>query len=314
MRKAVVTGGAGFIGSHLVDRLIESGWDVLVIDNLSSGKEDYINKNAHFIKEDIRSHNIKGIIKDFKPSVIFHLAAQIDVRISLNNPVEDADINILGTLNLIKSAREIRDIKFIFSSTGGAIYGNVDFADERTLPLPISPYGVSKLACEGYIRSLSPNYHFRYTNLRYGNVYGPRQDPNGEAGVIAILIGKILKGEEPILYGYGKMVRDYVYVENVVDANMLAIENGDNNTVNIGTGKPTTVNEIYENLSEILHTKIVPERMEKRPGEIDRVSLNPAKAAKILGWKPKTSLRDGLKKTAEWFKRQPRAVGKRISE
>ena len=303
MRKAVVTGGAGFIGSHLVDRLVESEWDILVIDNLYSGKEEFINKKAHFIKQDIRSSEIENLIKRFNPSVLFHLAAQIDVRISLNNPVEDADINVLGTLNLIRTIMNIGDIKFIFSSTGGAIYGNVNFADEKTLPLPISPYGVAKLACEGYIRSLSSD-HFRYTNLRYGNVYGPRQDPNGEAGVVAILIGKMLKSEESVLYGYGKMVRDYVYVEDVVDANMLAIENGDNNTINIGTGKPTTVNEIYENLSEILHRKIAPKRMEKRPGEIDSVSLNSDKAVKILGWKPKTSLRDGLRKTVEWFKRK----------
>ena len=309
MRKAIVTGGAGFIGSHLVDRLIQLGWDVLVIDNLSSGKEGYINKNAHFIKEDIRSHNIKGIIKDFKPSVIFHLAAQIDVRISLNNPMEDADINVLGTLNLIQSAKEIGDVKFVFSSTGGAIYGDADFADEMTVPLPISPYGVSKLACEGYIRSLSSG-HFRYTNLRYGNVYGPRQDPNGEAGVVAIFIGKLLEEKVPVLYGYGKMVRDYVYVEDVVEANILSIEKGDGCTLNIGTGEPVTVDEIYGHLLRILDKNIIPEKKKKRPGEIDRVFLNPAEALKILGWKPKASLEGGLKKTVEWFKKQPKADGR----
>jgi len=302
MKKAVVTGGAGFIGSHLVDRLIQLGWDVLIIDDLSSGKEEYINKNAHFIKEDIRSPNVKSLMKSFKPSVVFHLAAQIDVRISLKNPLRDADINILGTLNLIQSIMDIGDIKFILSSTGGAIYGDVNFADEMTIPIPVSPYGVSKLACEGYIRSLSPN-HFRYTNLRYGNVYGPRQDPDGEAGVVAIFIGKLLKGEAPILYGHGKMVRDYVYVEDVVDANILAIENGDGWTLNIGTGKPTAVDEIYRNLLRILNKDVPPEKKEKRPGEIERIFLNPNKAMKILRWQAKTSLEDGLQKTVEWFKK-----------
>jgi len=308
MKKAVVTGGAGFIGCHLVDRLVELGWDILVIDNLYSGKEEFINKKAHFIKEDIRSKGIENIIKKFNPSVLFHLAAQIDVRISLANPMEDANINILGTLNLLKSTKQIKDIKFIFSSTGGAIYGDADFADELTFPLPISPYGVSKLACEGYIKSIAQSSHFRYTILRYGNVYGPRQDPNGEAGVVAILTGKLLNQEKPVLYGYGKMIRDYVYVDDVVDANILSVNKGDGWTLNIGTGKPTTVNEIYKNLSGIFDTWIEPESIEKRPGEIDKIYLNPNKAAEILNWKPKTSLEQGLKKTVEWFKKAGNSI------
>ena len=303
MRRAVVTGGAGFIGSHVVDRLISLDWEVLVIDNLSTGRREFLNPEAKFLERDIRDKTLEKIIIDFNPSVIFHLAAQIDVRKAMQNPEVDADVNILGTINLIKISRNIADVKIIFSSTGGAIYGEGEFIDENRVPEPISPYGVSKLACEGYLRSLSQNV-FRYTNLRYGNVYGPRQNPLGEAGVVAIFIGNLLNNRKSILYGYGNMVRDYVYVDDVVDANILAVEKGDGETLNIGTGKPATVDEIYKILQEYLSTYIFPDKKDKRDGEIYKVYLNSDRAFHSIGWKAKTFLEDGLKKTVEWFEKK----------
>jgi UDP-glucose 4-epimerase len=299
--KVLVTGGAGFIGSHLVDKLISIGFQVLVIDNLFSGSEKNLNEKAEFLKKDICDEDIDSVIKKYSPSLIFHLAAQIDVRKSLKDPIWDEGINIRGTLNLLEAASKIHLKKFIFSSTGGAIYGAAKYANEELLPEPLSPYGVAKLTCEHYLRVYSEWKDLTFTSLRYGNVYGPRQDPYGEAGVVAIFCNRLIEGRKPVLYGFGSMVRDYIYVLDVVEANILSMDRGDGEIYNIGTGKPTTVQELFSTLKEISGKNIEPELAEARKGEISEVYLNCKKASNELKWEPKMNLKEGLQETFKWF-------------
>lgn len=299
--KALVTGGAGFIGSHLVDRLVSEGFDVLILDNLSSGSESNLNREAEFLKMDICDEDINSVIKKISPSFIFHLAAQIDVRKSLRDPIWDEGINIRGTLNLLEVAAEVKVKKFIFSSTGGAIYGEAKHANERILPEPLSPYGVAKLSCEHYLRVYSKWKGVPFTSLRYGNVYGPRQDPYGEAGVVAIFCKQLIRNEKPILYGYGSMIRDYVYVSDVIEANILSMSRGEDEIYNIGTGRPTTVKELFSILKKLSEKETKPELAEAREGEIAEVYLNCEKAKKELEWKPGKSLEEGLEETFQWF-------------
>lgn len=300
--KAIVTGGAGFIGSHLVDRLVSQDFEVMVIDNLSTGLQENLNKEAKFLNKDLRDNDIGAIIEGYSPEYIFHLAAQIDVRKSLKDPIWDENINIEGTLNLLNAASNAKVKKLIFSSTGGAIYGEARNAKEDRLPCPLSPYGVAKLACEHYLRVYSEWKDLSFTALRYGNVYGPRQDPFGEAGVIAIFSRQLILGQKPVLYGYGRMIRDYVYVADVVEANIRALERGDGEIYNIGAGKATSVNDIFGSLRNISGNNIEPELKEAREGETLEVWLNSQKAFHELGWKPEVSLEDGLKRTYNWFK------------
>lgn len=299
--KVIVTGGAGFIGSHLVDRLISMGIEVLVIDNLSSGSEKNLNKNAEFLKKDICDQDIDKAIEKYSPSFIFHLAAQIDVRKSLADPLWDEGINIRGTLNLLEAAVKAKVKKIIFSSTGGAIYGEAKYADEKLLPRPLSPYGVAKLSCENYLRVYSEWKNVPFTSLRYGNVYGPRQDPYGEAGVVAIFCNQLIKDEKSILYGQGAMIRDYIYVLDVVEANIMAMDRGEGGTYNIGTGKPTTVLELFSLLKDISGKDFEPKLAEAREGEISEIYLNCGKAKKELKWEYKTVFKDGLQDTYKWF-------------
>jgi UDP-glucose 4-epimerase len=299
--KVLVTGGAGFIGSHLVDKLISMGLDVLVIDNLLTGSEKNLNNKAEFIKKDICDQDVNSVIKQYSPSFIFHLAAQVDVRKSLRDPLWDEGINIRGTLNLLEAANKIQIKKFIFSSTGGAIYGEAKYADEKLLPVPLSPYGIAKLTCEHYLGVYSKWKNVPFTALRYGNVYGPRQDPYGEAGVVAIFCSQLIEGKKSILYGFGSMVRDYVYVSDVVDANILCMDRGDEEIYNIGTGKPTTVSELFSKLKDISGKNAEPELAETREGEISEIYLNFEKATKELKWRPKVTLEEGLKETFKWF-------------
>jgi UDP-glucose 4-epimerase len=299
--RVIVTGGAGFIGSHLVDKLIDMNYDVLVIDNLLSGSEDNLNKSAEFLKKDICDRDINALIEKYSPSFIFHLAAQIDVRKSLKDPMWDEGINIKGTLNLLEALSKANIKKFIFSSTGGAIYGEAKYANEELLPKPLSPYGVAKLTCEHYLRVYSEWKNVPFTSLRYGNVYGPRQDPYGEAGVVAIFSNRLIKEKKPILYGYGSMVRDYIYVLDVVEANILSMNRGDGEIYNIGTGKPTTVQELFSMLKDISRKNIEPELAPPREGEISEIYLNCEKATKELKWMPKKSFKEGLQETFDWF-------------
>ncbi|MCK4420662.1 NAD-dependent epimerase/dehydratase family protein [candidate division WOR-3 bacterium] len=300
--RVIVTGGAGFIGSHLVDRLISLGYKTLIIDNLSTGSKENINERAEFIHKDIRDEGIESLVRDYAPDYIFHLAAQIDVRKSLKDPLWDEDINIRGTLNLLKSASNAEIKKFIFASTGGAIYGEAINASENVSPLPLSPYGIAKLTCEHYLRVYSQWNGLHFTVLRYGNVYGPRQDPFGEAGVVAIFCRQLIKGETPVLYGYGKMIRDYVFVADVVEANINAIKRGDGSIYNIGTGKAISVNELFNILKSLSKRNIEPEYAETREGEVQEVWLNTQRALRELQWEPQCSLEEGLKHTYQWFK------------
>lgn len=303
---ACVTGGAGFIGSHLVDGLIEQGWKVLILDDLSTGKRENLNPGARFYELDVSSPEMAKMFDREKPRYVFHLAAQIDVRRAAHDPEFDARVNVLGTLNLLRAAAQAGAEKFIFSSTGGAIYGEVGngAATEERLPLPGSPYGISKMAGEHYVRFFGENKGLRHTVLRYGNVYGPRQDPWGEAGVVAIFSQAMLQGKEVTLYGHGRMERDYVYVGDVVKANLLAVAKGDGETLNIGTGYGTSVSGLFEIIKKCTGYKLEPRLSDKRPGEIWRSCLDCSKAERILGWTAKTCLRDGIERTVEWFKGQ----------
>ncbi len=305
IKRALVTGGAGFIGSHVVDALIKKGLKIVVIDDLSTGSRKNINPKAKFYKLDIRSKNLDAIFKKERPDYVFHLAAQMDVRKSVADPVFDADINILGTLNLLENSVAHKVKKIIFSSSGGAVYGETDKipTSEAVYEKSISPYGVSKLSAEKYLYFYENEYGLPYVSLRYANVYGPRQRSDGEAGVVAIFTKKILAGEQPIINGDGKNTRDYVYVEDVARANVLALRKKARGAYNVGTGKETTVNQIFKKIVKISQIKMKEVHGPAKPGEQRRSSLSYAKIKKELGWQPKVNLDEGLKKTFDYIKR-----------
>ena len=301
----LVTGGAGFIGSHVVEGLLKEGLSLIVVDNLSTGKIENLNPNALFYQQSIEDEEMmERVFMLHKPAYIFHLAAQSSVSVSVRNPVEDAKTNILGTLVLLQKSVKYGVKKFIFSSTGGAIYGdNVKIPTPETeVPNPISPYGIAKLSVEKYLDFFSKEYGLEYVSLRYSNVYGPRQDPYGEAGVVAIFINRMLKGEKVTIFGDGEYVRDYVYVDDVVRANILAMEKGKNVVLNIGTGRGTTVNELFMMLKSITGYSDEPEYAPPRKGDVRKSILDCSKAKEILGWEPEVSLEEGLRRTVEHFK------------
>lgn len=301
----MVTGGAGFIGSHIVDRYINEGNEVIIIDDLSTGKKENINPQARFHHIDIRDKGMEAIFEKERPEIVNHHAAQMDVRRSTENPAFDADVNIIGTINLLENSVKYGVKRFIFASSGGAIYGEQkDFpAGEEHQQFPLSPYGVSKLAGEKYIHYYSKNFGLRYISLRYSNVYGPRQNPEGEAGVVAIFIGRLLKGKEPVINGDGEQTRDYVYVDDVVEANISAARSETEGSFNIGTGIETSVNKILSNLIDITKVDIKGIHGPPKKGE-QRISvLDCSKAIKSLGWKPKVTLEDGLRRTVLYFKK-----------
>lgn len=303
--KILVTGGAGFIGSNIVDAYIEAGHEIAIVDNLTTGKHENLNSRATFFELDIRDKKLFEVIADFKPEVINHHAAQIDVRKSVSDPVYNAEVNELGTLNLLQSAVKVKVKKIIFSSTGGALYGEVSQksgADENHPQEPISPYAITKRSVEMYLYAYWKLYGLNFTVLRYGNVYGPRQDPLGEAGVIAIFCGKMIKGEAPTIYGDGKQLRDYVYAGDVAEINLIALERGENQIYNVGTGKGTSVNELFAVLKDIMRFKGDAAYAPARAGELFRSVLNGRKIKKELGWRPKTGIKKGLKRTLKWYK------------
>ena len=301
--KVLVTGGAGFIGSHIVDRLLHDGHEVWIVDDLSTGKKENINKKAEFIKMDIAEPGLCDALRAAKPEIVFHCAAQIDVRKSIDDPIADARANIIGTINLLEACRVWQSKKVIYSSSGGTIYGNVDKPATEDFPvLPLSPYGVAKLACEHYLRCYTVWHGIEFTVLRYANVYGPRQDPLGEAGVVAIFSNKMLSGETPIVYGFGKMIRDYVYVGDIVEANMAAIEKGEGEILNIGTSRPTSVNELFNIIADVLSFQEKPVMKSARNGELKSNFLSYGRAKEVLEWEPRVSLEEGLKMTTDWFK------------
>lgn len=302
--KVLVTGGAGFIGSHLVDRLINEGHDVAVVDNLSTGKKENVNRRADFHKMDILSQKIDKLFKKERFDIVSHHAAQIDVRRSVEDPLFDAQVNILGFLNILENAVRHGTKLMLFASSGGTVYG-----EQKTFPAteehptsPISPYGVSKLTSEQYLYFYKKSYGLRYSVLRYANVYGPRQDPFGEAGVVAIFTQKILMDSQPVINGNGMQTRDYVYVDDVVDANMLVINGNTEDTFNVGTGKETSVNNLFNILRQSAGLDIKATYGPAKKGELLRSVLDPAKLKKRLDWEPRVDLEEGLKRTIEFFR------------
>jgi UDP-glucose 4-epimerase len=306
-KRVIVTGGAGFIGSHLVDRLVNDGAEVVVIDDLSTGDAAKVNPKAQLIALDIRSLEAKQVIKNFRPDIIFHLAAQINLRKSLQQPLEDASINILGSINvaqsLVESAEDISRVKLIFSSTGGAIYGDVDKlpTPETTEPNPLSPYGVAKFSVEKYLNYFNKVHGLPYVALRYSNVYGPGQSTKGEAGVVAIFLEKMLAGETPVINGDGKQTRDFVFVDDVVEANIRAALSDVTGIFNIGTGRESTVLQVFNLLQQYIGKTFPEVHGPAIPGELQRSCLDFSRAMQVLEWEPKVSLEEGLDLTAKAF-------------
>ena len=303
-KTVLVTGGAGFIGSHLVDKLVLKGYRVVVLDNLSEGKLKNVNKNVHFHHIDLNVSGLHNILKLEKPDFIFHHAAQISIPNSVKDPVNDAQTNILSTVRLIQASNDVGVGKIIFASTGGAIYGNPEKlpCPESEKEKPLSPYALSKAVSEKYFRLFEQLYRLNYSILRYGNVYGPRQDPEGESGVIAIFIKKMLAKEQPRINGDGTQLRDFIYVDDIVEANLLAMNLGNRETINIGSGVGTSIIDIFKILSEIIKFKWEPLFGPAKAGEVEKLYLDIVKSKKELKWKPKISLEQGLKLTVDYMK------------
>ncbi len=302
--KILVTGGAGFIGSHVAERYLSAGWKVAVVDNLSSGRRDNVPEGAAFYELDVRDMEFAEVVAAERPDVISHHAAQMDVRISTTEPAFDADVNIVGSIKVVEAALAAGVKKVIFSSTGGAVYGEPEElpVTEETPARPISQYGCSKLAVERYLYLYNVQRGLDYVALRYPNVYGPRQNPHGEAGVTAIFALKMLDGEPCVIYGDGTESRDYVYIDDVVNAHVLAADGDFNGVLCIGSSKETTVPEIFDELSALTGNDIEPRREPLRPGEIHRICISGVKAKEILGWEPKVSFNDGLARLVEHIK------------
>lgn len=302
----LVTGGAGFIGSNVADAYIGAGHNVVILDNLYMGNKKNVNPKAKFYKADIRDAKVKDIIRKEKIDVINHHAAQISVPDSVKQPVFDADINIKGTLNMLEAARENKIRKFIFISSGGTVYGSkVKLPAIENNPLTAeSPYGISKVSGEHYTRFYTAQFGIKHTILRYSNVYGPRQIPHGEAGVVAIFIKLIMAGKTPVIFGDGRCIRDYVYAGDVARANVLALESGDNEAFNIGTGVQTDVNQLYKQIQKATGFDKPAGAAPYREGDLPANYLDASKAAKVLGWKPEIGLEQGIKLTYEFFKQQ----------
>lgn len=297
--KILVTGGAGFIGSHVVDAYVDLGHEVLVMDDLSTGRRANLNPKARFVDADIRSPAAARLVHDERPDVINHHAAQIDVRKSVADPVDDLGRNIAGSVNLIEAARVAGVGKFIYVSSGGAIYGEPEVlpCPEDHPIKPISPYGVSKHTVEHYLELYATLYGLRYTTLRYANVYGPRQDPHGEAGVVAIFTDRTLHNEPLTIYGDGSIERDFVYVGDVAYANLLALHAGDRMAFNIGTGVLTSVNEVFETLRDATGYTRAPMYAPPKAGDLQRNCLAIARAAEVLGWAPTIDFAKGIELT-----------------
>lgn len=305
MPKILVTGGAGFIGSHVVDLFVEQGYEVVILDDLSTGRASNINPAAKFYKMDIRDPKVREVFETERPDFVSHHAAQMDVRRSVVQPLFDADVNILGSINLIEAAKAVNVKRFIYISTGGAVYGEPERVPvEETDPInPICQYGASKHTVEHYLFMYHYNYGLKYTVLRYPNVFGPRQDPHGEAGVVAIFTGKMMAGEQVVVNGDGEQTRDFVYVGDCARANFLAatVDHAPG-IYNIGWGLPTSVNDIFSTLAKVTQYGLQVQYGPAKVGETRHIYLNASKAKKDLGWMPTISLEDGLTKTVEYFK------------
>jgi UDP-glucose 4-epimerase len=298
--KALVTGGAGFIGSNLVDALIARGDSVDIVDNLASGKRENVNEQARLHVLDIREP-LEDLFAELRPDVCFHLAAQADVRVSVERPDYDADVNVIGTVHVLEAARST-GARVVFSSTGGAIYGECEEpADEASERRPLAPYGTAKLAGEEYLLTYQRLHGMANVALRFGNVFGPRQDPHGEAGVVAIFLGRLRDGETCLIFGDGTQERDYVFVGDVVSALMAAAE-VEGGIFNVGTGRASSVLELYDLCRKVAGSELEARLAPARTGELQRSVLDISKAADELGWRPETSLEEGLRQTWNWIR------------
>lgn len=306
----LVTGGAGFIGSHVADALVNAGHEVHILDDLSSGKRENIPERAVLHKQDIRSTEVDEIFEQNRFEVLVHHAAQMDVRRSVADPSFDADVNLRGFLNLMEAGRRHGLRKVVFASTGGAIYGEPDYTpqDEKHALRPLSPYGITKLATEKYLFFYEQEYGIPYVALRYGNIYGPRQNPHGEAGVIAIFIDRLLTNRQPVIYGDGEQTRDYVFVADVVAANVAALEYDGSGIFNVGTGRETDVNTLFRLLRDEIAPDVPEHHEPGRPGEQRRSVLDFRKIEAELGWKPTIGIEAGLLETVSWFREKETAA------
>jgi UDP-glucose 4-epimerase len=302
--KVLVTGGAGFIGSHIADALIQNGYQVHVVDNLSTGRRENIPEAATFHDLDVRSERIQALFEREQFRLLVHQAAQMDVRVSVSDPRLDASINVLGFLNLMEAGRAHGLERVLFASTGGAIYGEPEYVpqDEAHPVRPLSPYGITKLTTERYLHFYEQQYGIDYVALRYANVYGPRQNPHGEAGVVAIFAERLLREEQPVINGDGLQTRDYVYVSDVVRANLAALSHRGSGRFNIGTSIETNVCELFRKLRDQISPAIEERHGEGKPGEQRRSVLSFERAYEQLGWSPQIALDQGLAETVDWFR------------
>jgi UDP-glucose 4-epimerase len=302
--KIVVTGGAGFIGSHVVELYVSRGHEVLIVDSLVTGKRENLHPKARFFELDIRDAKVADLIRSEKPDVINHHAAQMDVRKSVADPIFDAQVNILGTIELLKAARDAEVKKVLFVSSGGAVYGEQETfpAPEAHPTWPVSPYGISKRSGELYAHFFQTEYGLKFVAFRYANVYGPRQDPHGEAGVVAIFSGKMLRGEPVTVNGDGKQTRDYVYVGDVARMSALALETDATGPVNVGTSIETDVNVLAAMIRDAAGSRSEITHGPAKGGEQRRSVVDVARAAQVFGWRPEVSLREGLGRTVEFFR------------
>jgi UDP-glucose 4-epimerase len=301
--RVLVTGGAGFIGSHVVQALLARGDEPHVLDNFATGKRENVPSGVALHEHDIREPLIE-VVRGLAPDAVVHLAAQADVRVSVADPAFDASVNVVGTANVLNAAAGV-GARVVFSSTGGAIYGELERPAREDDPQePLSPYGTSKLAAEQYLATFTRLYGTPHIALRFGNVYGPRQDPHGEAGVVAIFLGRLRDGETSRIFGDGRQTRDYVYAGDVASAILLAIDRDGGGVFNVGTGIETSVLELYQACREVAATGSEPVHEEARPGELQRSVLDPELAARELGFRASTSLSDGLHATWEWIREE----------
>jgi UDP-glucose 4-epimerase len=302
--RILVTGGAGFIGSNVADAYVEAGHEVAVLDDLSGGKRENLNPKARFYHLDVRAAEVERVFAEFRPEILNHHAAQMDVRKSVADPIFDAQVNVVGLLNLLETGRRHGLKRTIFASSGGTVYGEQEQfpAAEDHPNYPVSPYGITKLASEKYLHFYQVQYGLTYVAFRYGNVYGPRQNPHGEAGVIAIFAEKFLRGEQPSITGDGRQTRDYVYIGDVTEANLAAAASDYSGPLNIGMGREVDVVTLFHVLREACGSRVPDKHVPARPGEQRRSSVDPSRAAEVLGWRPKTSLEEGIRRTVEYFR------------
>ena len=301
----LVTGGAGFIGSNVVDALVGRGHDVHVLDDLSGGFLKNVPAEATLHRHDIRSAEARSVLEQIRPEVLFHFAAQMDVRRSVADPIFDADVNVCGILNLLEGGRNSGLKKVIFASTGGAIYGDPEFVPQsEDHPLrPVSPYGITKLTTETYLYYYNKQYGIEYIALRYGNIFGPRQNPHGEAGVVAIFCERLLADKQAVIFGSGDQTRDYTFVSDVVAANLAALDSDATGVFNVGTGVETSVNDLFRILRDLSGSDMPEEHAPGRPGEQQRSVLDGSLAKSVLGFSPEYSVREGLAITLDWFRK-----------